>query len=168
MHYALSGHSRLDKLVVVDMSPTNANLSSEFGLYITAMRKVEDAKVTSKDEANKILSETVDSLSVRQFILTNLRKLPGESTMSFRINVPALESSLDSLWTFPHEGSGKTREGPTLFIGGKKARYITASKEPLIRKFFPNATIEYLDAGHWVHSEKPEEFVSLVTSFLKS
>lgn len=69
--------------------------------------------------------------------------------MRFRINVPVLERSLQDLWRFPYEGSGKTYNGPALFIAGKKSRYITPSKHPIIKKFFPNAEIQELDAGHW-------------------
>lgn len=37
---------------------------------------------------------------------------------------------------------------------------------PVIQKIFPNAQFKYLEAGHWVHAEKPEEFTNLVVEFL--
>jgi len=38
-----------------------------------------------------------------------------------------------------------------------------------IFRLFPTAAIEYVaGAGHWVHSEKPYEFLDLVLQFLKS
>lgn len=66
MHYALSHPTRLDKLVVVDISPTDRDLSSEFGSYIAAMRNVEQARVKNKDEADKLLARTIE---VRQYYL---------------------------------------------------------------------------------------------------
>ncbi|TPX64755.1 hypothetical protein SpCBS45565_g05680 [Spizellomyces sp. 'palustris'] len=149
MHYALSHPERLNHLIVVDMSPTNRNLTSEFGSYIEAMHKVEKAKVKNQSEADKILAESINSLPIRQFILTNLKKAPGETSMKFRINLPALEQSLEKLWEFPFEGSGKTYDGPALFIAGARAGYITQSTHPVIKTFFPNAEITALDTGHW-------------------
>lgn len=31
---------------------------------------------------------------------------------------------------------------------------------------FPNSELLYIDAGHWVHAEKPEEFMNLVLKFV--
>jgi len=57
---------------------------------------------------------------------------------------------------------------PTLFIGGSRGGYITQNYFPAIKHLFPKAQIEMLDAGHWVHSEKPKEFMDLVTKFIKN
>ena len=38
---------------------------------------------------------------------------------------------------------------------------------PAIHKLFPKAEIKFIpDSGHWLHSEKPLEFVQTVTEFL--
>ncbi|KAJ3161697.1 Alpha/beta hydrolase domain-containing protein 11 [Geranomyces michiganensis] len=182
MHFALSQQDVVNKLVVVDMAPTVGRPSSDFEIYLSGMNRVEAARVASKPEADRILAETVDDLPIRQFILTNLRAPPSKSLassssssssspsppyMSFRINLPVLEAALAKLWEFPLTNSGVTWAGDALFIAGSKARYITPQKEPSIRGFFPHADVKYLDAGHWVHSEKPEEFMELVTMFLR-
>lgn len=40
---------------------------------------------------------------------------------------------------------------------------------PEILRLFPNSAIEYVaGAGHWVHSEKPYDFLDIVLQFLKS
>lgn len=36
-----------------------------------------------------------------------------------------------------------------------------------IKEMFPNAVFEYIDAGHWLHAEKPTEFLQLVYDFLR-
>ena len=38
--------------------------------------------------------------------------------------------------------------------------------KPKIQKLFPNAELVFLDAGHWVHAEKPEEFMQTVLNFI--
>jgi len=47
--------------------------------------------------------------------------------------------------------------------------FFRPSDYPEIFRLFPNATIDYVTgAGHWVHSEKPYEFLDMVLQFLKS
>ena len=36
----------------------------------------------------------------------------------------------------------------------------------LIERLYPNYVIKELDGGHWIHSEKPAEFVEIVEDFL--
>jgi len=57
--------------------------------------------------------------------------------------------------------------GPTLFIKGELSGYLQpAYKEQTIR-LFPEAQIKTVSgAGHWVHSEKPQQFIKLARRFL--
>jgi len=56
-------------------------------------------------------------------------------------------------------------DGPTLFVRGMQSRYVSDDKLPAIRHFFPKAKIEDVDAGHWLISEKPEDFRSIVINW---
>ncbi|MFB0926374.1 MAG: alpha/beta hydrolase, partial [Vicingaceae bacterium] len=60
----------------------------------------------------------------------------------------------------------ETFDKPTLFIRGKKSNYITENDYKPIASIFPNSSINSIDSGHWVHAEKPQEFLDLLTSFL--
>lgn len=45
--------------------------------------------------------------------------------------------------------------------------FFRKSDFPKILKFFPNAEMKFIEgAGHWVHSEKPAEFLQLTLDFL--
>lgn len=67
---------------------------------------------------------------------------------------------------FPKE-KDRTYNGPTLFIGGSKSDYITENDHQHIKKIFPSAKFHYIaDAGHWVHADKPTEFIDCVTRFI--
>jgi hypothetical protein len=59
MQLALSNFSPLEKLVVVDVSPTKMNLSSEFSHYIQSMKELERKGVKSHKEANDFLQPRV-------------------------------------------------------------------------------------------------------------
>ncbi|KAJ3072095.1 alpha/beta-hydrolase [Rhizoclosmatium globosum] len=174
MHMALSNPSRIESLISVDMSPIVLNLTSIFAHYITAMREIQNARVKTQTEADAILIKTIPELPIRQFILTNLKHVPGQDYLSFRINLDALEASLGpqkdicGIAGFPLSDAGKTYEGPSLFVKGNKSGYVPDSAIPGIKRLFPKTEIVGLDAGHWVHSEKPNDFIKVVEAFIKA
>ena len=58
-------------------------------------------------------------------------------------------------------------EGQVMFLGGETSDYIRAAYEPAIRGYFPNAQIVKIKgAGHWLHADKPDEFIKVVRNFL--
>lgn len=101
-----------------------------------------------------------------QFLLTNLvESEPGK--YKWRINLPVLEDSFATrIAVFPNE-KGRTYNGPTLFIAGTESDYIKKSDHPHIKKIFPLAKFHYITgAGHWVHADKPAEFLDTLTLFV--
>ncbi|KAI9144913.1 Alpha/Beta hydrolase protein [Paraphysoderma sedebokerense] len=162
----------VDRLVVVDMAPVDMILSSAFPKYIEVMQQIEEAGVKKQSEADHIMKNVIPEPSIRHFLLTNLKRPTSTSTHSplkFRIPLSTIARSLPSLGSFPLKSSNMTYTKPTLFLGGSKSDYIRPSMKNDILKLFPNATMEWIDgAGHWVHSERPGEFVKAVTEFLKS
>ena len=57
MTLALSKPESIDNLVSVDNVPVDAALNNTFAKYVRGMRKIEEAGVTSQNEADKILAE---------------------------------------------------------------------------------------------------------------
>lgn len=84
----------------------------------------------------------------------------------WRINLPVLEKNfVKHITRLPP--TNKTFDGPTLFIGGSKSDYINVNDHEKIKQLFPAAKIQYIPgAGHWVHAEKPKEFLEMITSFI--
>ena len=81
-------------------------------------------------------------------------------------NLKTISSNLHKIWEFPLHSSSKTYEKNVLVIGGRKANYVTLDSQSVTMNFFPKARIEYLDTGHWVHAEKPREFIQHVSDFM--
>ena len=76
---------------------------------------------------------------------------------------PAIENAADLAAILTNLG-----EKEVLFIGGKNSNYINSEDHIVINNFFPNAKIEMVEgAGHWIHAEKPEEFLTLINDFLR-
>ena len=102
---------------------------------------------------------TRQSLPVRQFLLGNLYQPEGEKTRKFRVPLKIMGASLDNLGDFPFRDPDAVRfEKPTLFVRGTKSHYVPDEAIPIIGRFFPRFEMADIDAGHWVISEKPEEF----------
>ena len=45
--------------------------------------------------------------------------------------------------------------------------FFRVEESPAIYKLFPKADIKFIpDSGHWLHAEKPQEFLQMVVEFL--
>jgi pimeloyl-ACP methyl ester carboxylesterase len=170
-------------LVPVDNSPVDAALKSDFGTYVKAMREIEEknnsaASATSKtpfnqSDADAILQKYESDLSIRQFLLTNfvrnhpLSDKPGPQ-YHFRIPLQTLAKSLPAMADFPFRDPDETRfEGPTLVVRGTRSHYVADESLPLIGRYFPKFELLDLDSGHWVMTERFEDFRSGVVDWIE-
>ncbi|KAH6684394.1 prolyl oligopeptidase-like protein [Halenospora varia] len=168
MTLALKSPEIVHDIVSVDNAPLDAALLSQFGKYIQGMRKIEEAGVTKQIEADEILKGYEESLPIRQFLLGNLIVPKDGKTRKFRVPLKVLASALDNLGDFPFKDPGEVRfEKPALFVRGTQSKYIPDEALPIIGQFFPRFELADIDAGHWVISEKPEDFRRVVVEFLK-
>jgi pimeloyl-ACP methyl ester carboxylesterase len=160
MTMALRNPNCCANIIPVDNAPVDAALSSDFPKYAEGMQRVEAAKPTSQKEADAVMQPYAKDLPVRQFLLTNLvRPAPGEP-LKFRIPVKILTDALDNMADFPFTDPDTTRFGKrALFIRGTKSHYVSDETLPIIGRFFPRFELVDVDSGHWVISEKPEEFI---------
>ncbi|EHL01687.1 putative Abhydrolase domain-containing protein C22H12.03 [Glarea lozoyensis 74030] len=159
MTLALQSPDLIDNIVSVDNAPIDAALLSSFGKYVQGMKRIEEAGVTKQAEADAILKDYEESLPVRQFLLGNLHRPAGEKTQKFKVPLRILGAALDNLGDFPFKDPGEVRFAkPTLFVRGTQSKYIPDEALPIIGQFFPRFELADIDAGHWVTSEKPEEF----------
>ncbi|KAI9687522.1 MAG: hypothetical protein M1822_002132 [Bathelium mastoideum] len=113
-------------------------------------------------------TQRFQSLPIRQFLLTNLFKPASSPQQRFRIPIKYLATALDNMGDFPFKDPDTARfEKPTLFVRGTKSHYVADEALPVIGRFFPRFDIRDIEAGHWVISEKPEDFRKVVVEFLQ-
>ena len=102
---------------------------------------------------------TLQSLPIRQFLLGNLFRPEGSTMQKFRVPLDILGKALNHLGDFPFKDPNVVRyEKPALFVRGTKSKYVPDEVLPAIGQFFPRFELADIDAGHWVISEKPEDF----------
>ncbi|KAI0291345.1 alpha/beta-hydrolase [Multifurca ochricompacta] len=154
----------IEHLVVADIAPSISALSLEFQGYIEAMKKIEKIGVSSRREAQDILAHYEPDPMTRAFLLTNLDTTVRP--LKFQVPLDIIGSSIPDLGSFPYEPGERSWHGSTLFVKGSKSKYISKNNVPIAKEFFPSMSLETLDAGHWVHADKPNEFKKLVVDFI--
>lgn len=176
MQFSLNYPERVSSLIVVDIAPwghlENSELSSkiieEHRQIINGLRSIPLEILTSRIQADIILSEWVKAEYVRQFLLKNLKRDLNGSFL-WKINLSALSSNITNMMNgIEAIKQDNTSIIKTLFIKGNLSNYIPIYKEVELKKIFANSVIITIkNSGHWVHAEKPKEFVSVVFEFLK-
>ncbi|PZU45839.1 MAG: alpha/beta hydrolase [Arsenicicoccus sp.] len=168
MTAALAAPALVDRLVVVDISPTGAGEVGEFEHLISSLLAIDLDAITSHGQADAELAAAVDSRMLRGFLLQNLRRDPQTHAFGWQ---PHLEVLLRDLGTItgdvPHEG--RTFDGPVLWIAGSESPYVTTAHEGPMRELFPRTVqVTIKGAGHWVHSEQPAAFTATLRHFLRA
>ncbi|KAK9768444.1 hypothetical protein K7432_000921 [Basidiobolus ranarum] len=166
MTLSLTEPAQFEKLVVVDMSPVTLKLSNDMYSYIDSMKKVEEGRHTKQSAVDMELKRYIPDVGVRMFLMTNL-KMDDNGVYRWRIPLDIIKNHLEDLGDFPVKEGSKQFSKPTLFVSGSKSHYVQQKYHSTIQSFFPNVQFTELDAGHWVHAEKPKEFLDLTMRFLK-
>lgn len=177
MLYAMKFPDKVSKLVIVDVAPKSyINLQGGIGIendherIIKGMLDLDLSEYKNRSEVSAALTEAVPSERTRNFLLKNLRRKP-EGGFEWKINLPVLSEYLkevmDNIPVETYSSNQKIKEIPTLFIRGSRSSYVMDSDMPVIKKLFANGQLVTIEnAGHWVHAEKPEEFIHTVLQFL--
>lgn len=161
MEFATKYPEKVSKLIVADMGPKSYPVNH--AAIIKALYTVRLESLTSRKEADAILSKTIREVSIRQFLLSNLGRT--EKGFHWRMNLDAIASNIEEV------GKGLNQNAlfdkPTLFLRGGNSDYIPDADFNLIYSIFPKGKIETIaEAGHWLHAERPSEFFDLTTQFL--
>jgi esterase len=150
------------RLVGVDIAPVNYHKSDD-GI-VQHLIALPLAELQNRAQADEWLAQWVPEKGVRDFLLTNLVR-DAEGQLSWRINLPVIRRDFGEVTGWP-ESAGRY-DGPTLFIRGRNSNYLLPKYEATTLAQFPHARIATVaNAGHWVHSEQPQDVQRLIREFL--
>lgn len=153
---------RVDKLIVADMAPKS--YPPHHTQILETLIHTDLTALTSRKEAKEHLSKGIPEIGVQQFLLKGLGR-DDEGNFAWKFNLPVIYDNYSKVLEAvqPEE----TFDGPTLFISGGKSNYVQMEDHAEILDFFPNAEFEILEnAGHWIHAESPQEFITSTRNFL--
>ncbi len=172
--FAMKWPEMLYGLLIADISPfTNeADRNSVYSVHriiLEAILSVDLKKVTTRNEAETMLAEKIDSEKTRGLIMKNLQRT-GDNSFIWKLNASSLLKNLDKIM------EGVKREKvyaqqitgfPVIFLKGGESDYIKKEDFNDILRLFPAAElIEIPGAGHWINSDKPEEVVKNIRKLL--
>jgi len=152
----------IEKLVVVDIAPKY--YAPHHQQILEGLKAIDEASLSSRGEAEELISKYVNEEGVRLFLLKNLY-LKFKGKLALRLNLYALIKNSESI------GEALPKDAifnkPTIFIKGGKSNYITEEDKPLIKSHFPEAEIVVIpNVGHWLHAEDKKAFFAAVMQFL--
>lgn len=153
---------RLASLIVADIAPVA--YGHDHDSVFTALRRVVEGEPTSRKEADALMAEAVETPAVRMFLATNLVR-GDDGVMRLRVGLDEIDAAYDNIIDAP-VGEG-AYEGPTLVLRGANSGYVSDKFVPQLKEVLPQAEIETLDTGHWLHAEAPEAFRQAVSGFLE-
>ncbi len=164
MQLAVTNPDRISKLLVADIAPKYYPPHHQY--IIDALGNLDLDSISSRKEADTVLSQYLPEFGIRQFLLKNLFwEEPGK--LGFRFNFDILKDKMDEIGE--NINSNEKYDGPALFLHGDRSEYILPNDFSEIKKHFPNSEIETVsNAGHWLHAENPKQFFEKSLRFLNS
>jgi esterase len=165
MQFATTYPELVDKLIVVDMAPKI--YPPHHKTVIKAINALDPATCKSREDAEQVLRQYIqDDEATIQFLLKNISRTP-EGNFEWKANMPGIIAAYDAL--MQDIAAMHPYLGPTLFVKGEFSNYVSEDDMPVIRQLFPAASlVEITGAGHWIHADKPEEFVAEIHRFLSA
>lgn len=163
MALALSYPELLAGAIVADIAPVTYD-HTHTGL-IRAMRAADLSGVTRRSQGDPLMAHAIPDPNLRAFILQNLVVEDGRAR--WRLNLPVLEQRIPDLVSWPQVFDKNTFSGPSFFVFGGVSEHMKSGHAPRVRALFPDAVFrEIAGAGHWLHAEKPAEFLAAIDGWL--
>ena len=164
MKFAFTYPERIKKLIVIDISPREYN--SDFAyriLQVLYNLPLED--FSTRNEIENVLASFYSDKGLIFFLLKNLYRNQNKE-FAWRFNLNVLLEKVDQI----QEASfiNGVCEVPSYFLRGENSNYINDNDRELISQHFSNSIVDTIEkAGHWVHVDNTEEFISRILRFLR-
>jgi len=157
MTFALETPELVGRLIVVDIAPVS--YVDRFTSYLDAMRAIDTQSLTKRADAMHQLAAKVHDPGVVGFLAQNL--VPRGDHFDWRLNLAAIAAAVPVLSGFPAELMLRSYRGPAMLIRGSLSDYVQPADQAALAKPFPAMrVVEIEGAGHWVHADRPAEFVA--------
>jgi len=131
MATALLHPGRVSALCVIDIAPVRYTVAdgTDWRLAESMVRELAKLpldQLSTKREADNKLSSSIVDPAMRAFALMNLAEdtdsISGQKTLSWKINMAAIEQQLHVMAGADIEGEVQPFEGPVLFVKGGASR----------------------------------------------
>lgn len=169
MTFTLRHPELVNRLVVVDMTPINYNNSytDELKQSIAIMCELDLTHFTNREQILSTLREKLKNRRMVGFFIKNIKK-DKNNRFYWQCNLAVFQQNVhvirDSLEAYRPSSPCKI---PTLFLYGSDSEYTVSSFQRESKKYFSHSLfVPIKKAGHWVHSDQPNDFCRIVALFL--
>lgn len=162
MQYAADYPSELERFIAVDIAPRY--YQRDFGPLIRALRRLDLSATQSRTMLERNLARSVPSPAVCRFLLKSaVRTEAGEWRLKFGLD--EIAATYEAIRAAPQMADAC--HVPSMFVYGEASDFIQAGDHALIQRLFPSSVLcGVAGAGHWVHSDAPEDFMRLTVPFM--
>jgi pimeloyl-ACP methyl ester carboxylesterase len=156
--FASSYPSYVDKLSLIDIAPIAYDRGHDD--VFDAVLSLEPTSLNSRKDAEHLLSQSLSDNTVIQFILKSLTR--NQNGFEWKTNFQALYDNYDNIRKAPPI---KQITIPCLIVRGSRSSYVNKDGIAAAKKWMPDLDVQTLDAGHWVHAERPSELLDIIKTF---
>ena len=166
MQFAFTYSQKVDKLVVVDISPRDGGVGhTEVRDALRALRAIDLENIRTRRQASEQMKPHIKDIAIRQFLLKGLTR-DEDGKFKWRVNLDAISSNFDRI---VGGVNGRPFDKPCLFIRGGNSDHIDDEDWGEIRECFPQAELVTIPgAGHWVHVDAPDVFKKALLDYFHS
>lgn len=152
--------NRVERLIMVDIAPKAYPRGHD--LIFEAIFAMNFEHINDRGDADEQLATKIGSPMVRQFLLKSLARDP-EKGWRWKTNFQLLYDTYDKMVA---EIPIDRIDQPSLFIRGGRSIYVSEEDIISLKANMSDVHFVTIDAGHWVHAERPQELLSAVRSFI--
>ena len=165
MALALLNPDRIDQLIVADVAPVS--YADTLTPFAEAMRSVDVFAAASRTEVQRRLQSMLPDPSVAGFLAQNL--INRNDHFDWRINLAAITAEMSTLSGFPEKLRTLHFDRPITVIAGADSAYVAHKDGAEFAPMFSQVSVEVIQgAGHWVHADRPDDFVAIARRALGS
>lgn len=163
MNFAVKYPKMLKKLIIADIGPKYYPLHHQD--ILDGLNSLNFEVLKTRGDADAALSVYVSDAGIRMFLLKNLY-WKNKEELGLRLNLDALIDNASKIGVALSDEYHY--EGESLFLKGERSNYIKEEDQEMITKQFPNSVFKEISgAGHWLHAENPDDFLTQVLEFVK-
>ena len=167
MQMAAMHQEKISALVLVDMAPKAYPI--QHAKILAVLNELVKQGPFTRNKAEQLLFRRIHDAATVKFLLKNLywkSDDKGGIGLSFRFNLKVITQRIKSMGVeITFQAPVKL---PALIIRASNSEYVTNEDITTFKKSFLKAkAVTIKDSGHWVHADKPEEFIEVILAFIK-
>ena len=162
---------RIDGCISIDAAPVNEKGNQAFGSFAySVLEWINEVKADMTLSRKDLLLKANDFFKGKKELVALVDrcldpKNPDAGDLKWVTNVETLKKEFDNIPYF--DESIKANGKHMYFLMGARSRVYPVSAYKKVFTDLPDRNIVTLDAGHWVHFEKPLETLASIGGFLE-